>query len=894
MKYFTLFFFTISVLIYPQSENYKQVKIYLQDRNEITSLLQMGLEFDHAEYTKDNAIIVFLSEAEFSILQSSGFNYEILIDDWFEHYNSRPLLTESEKQQSINESVRQFNVSGFGYGSMGGYYTLAEIYAELDTMHMLYPNIITEKFIIGYTIENRPIYAVKISDNPNVNEDEPQAHFNALIHAREPQAMMTIMYYMYYLLENYGTDPEATYLVNNREIYFVPCINPDGYEYNRQTNPNGGGFWRKNRRNNGGSYGVDLNRNFGYQWGYNNVGSSGTPTSETYRGTAPFSEPETQAIRNFCNSKNFKTVLNYHTYGNLLLFPWSYISTPTSDNAVFVEYSSDMVGYNGYENGQPPIILYEVNGSSDDWMYGDQISKPKIFAMTPEVGGSFWPSQSLIFPLAQENVKPNLYYTWAAGEFVNLVNAGFSQQLFNPGDFVEIIIPSLRNKGLSDAQNISLTLSSDNPEIIINNGSLTIGDIPSRTTVNNSQNLSFTIGSSMPADILVKMMVTVYTNGTPMLVDTMSFITGTPTTVFIDTTNNPLNLWTITAAPLSSPKWEETTTTYYSAPNSYTDSKTGNYINNATVTMTLTNSLDLSQYNNPKLVFWTKYDIESNWDYGWVRVSTNNGATWTPLEGIYTEPGVGSFQPSGQPVYDGVQSAWVREEMSLTGYTGSQVKFQFQLVTDGAVTRDGWYVDDISVEAYTIIPVELTSFTANLIDNKVTLKWSTASELNNHGFEIQRNRSSEERSYVTVGYVEGKGTTTETTEYIFVDKSPITGVSNYRLKQVDYDGTYKYYGPVTVEYSGIIDYELSQNYPNPFNPATVIKYSIPQDGEVSIKLYNILGVEIAELVNEYKEAGKHSLEFSVDALDGKIGSGVYFYTLKSGSYTQTRKMILLR
>jgi carboxypeptidase T len=893
MKYFLLFIFAFTFFIHPQTENYKQVKIFVKDQSEVVNLLEIGLEFDHAQKTKDNAIVVFISDDEFSILQSSGYNYEVLIDDWFEYYNSLPALTLQEKQGIIENSKREFNVSGFGFGSMGGFYTLAEIYAELDTMYMLYPDIITQKFVIGYTIENRPIYAVKISDNPNVNESEPQVFYNALIHAREPQAMMTIMYYMYYLLENYGTDPEATYLVNNREIYFVPCINPDGYEYNRQTNPNGSGMWRKNRRNNGGSYGVDLNRNFGFMWGYNNIGSSGTPSSDTYRGTAAFSEPETQAIRDFCNSKNFKTVLNYHTYSNLLLYPWGYISSPSPDNALFVEYSTDMVAYNGYENGQPPIILYEVNGSSDDWMYGEQSTKPKILAMTPEVGSTgFWPSQSEIFPLAQENLMPNLYYTWVAGEFVSLINPSFSQQLFNPGDFVEISIPSLRNKGLSDAQNITLSLSSDNPEIIINDGNITIGNIPSRTTVNNNQKLSFTLGSGMPADITVKMMVTAFTNGIPMLVDTMSFITGTPTIVFIDTTNNPLNLWTITASPSNSPKWEETTTSYYSSPNSYTDSKTGNYINNATVTMTLTNPINLSAFNNPRLVFWTKYDLESGYDYGQVKVSTNNGSTWIPLSGIYTKTGAGSFQPTGQPVYNGIQSGWVREEMSLSGYASNQVKFQFQLKTDEGVTRDGWYVDDISVITYTIVPVELLSFNSELKDNKVNLKWSTGSEMNNQGFEVQR--SQKESGFNTIGFVKGKGTSSESSNYNFVDNSPLTGSSYYRLKQVDYDGSFRYYGPVKVEYSGIIDYELSQNYPNPFNPSTVINYSIPQDGEVSVKVFNILGVEVAELVNEFKEAGKHSVEFSVDSYEGKIGSGVYFYTLKSGSFTQTRKMIVLK
>ena len=618
-KYFllvTLFLFT-ALNILPQ--NYKEVKIYLNDVTDIQTLFNAGMEFDHLTYTKDNAIQTFISDNDFAILQSTGFTYERLIDDWYSHYENLPKLTEFEKQQFIQQSKTDFNVGGFGYGSMGGFYTLAEINAKLDTMYMLYPNLITQKFSVGLSIENRPIYAVKISDNPNVNESEPQVHMNALIHAREPQAMMTIMYYMYYLLENYGTDPEVTYLVDNREIYFVPCINPDGYEYNRQTNPGGGGMWRKNRKlNTGGSYGVDLNRNFGYMWGYDNIGSSGTPSSETYRGTSAFSEPETQRIRDFANSKNFKVALNYHTYGNYLLYPWGYISSPSPDNAIFDEFSTDMVVYNGYANGQPPAILYEVNGSSDDWMYGEQTTKPKIFAMTPEVGTSgFWPTQAEIFPLAIENLQPNLYYTWVAGAFVKMINPSFSQQYFNPSDFVEISIPQLRNKGLSDASSVTLSLTSDNPEITINNGNISVGNILSRTTVNNTQKLSFTIGSGLAADVKVKMIITVATGGTPMYADTMSFIVGTPVIIFADTTNDPAIIWNITATP-ANPKWESTTTSYHSAPNSYTDSKTGNYVSNATVTMTSKDPINLSTYQHPRLSFWTRYDIEENWDYGQV------------------------------------------------------------------------------------------------------------------------------------------------------------------------------------------------------------------------------------------------------------------------------------
>ena len=295
MKSFLTFLFAVTFSVMINAQNYKQVKIYINDKSDYSTLQSAGLEIDHAFWGKDNSLIVYLSDLQFNRLQLTNFKYDVLIDDWFDHYSTQSKLTENEKLSFIQKSKDEFGVEGFGYGSMGGFFTMNEVYTRLDSMFTLYPNIITQKFSIGNTIEGRPIYVVKISDNPNINESEPQVYFNALIHAREPQAMMTVMYYMYYLLENYGIDPEVTYLVNNREIYFQPIVNPDGYEYNRSTNPNGGGMFRKNRRLNGdGSYGVDLNRNFGFQWGYDNSGSSPTPSSETYRGTAPFSEPEIQ------------------------------------------------------------------------------------------------------------------------------------------------------------------------------------------------------------------------------------------------------------------------------------------------------------------------------------------------------------------------------------------------------------------------------------------------------------------------------------------------------------------------------------------------------------------------------------------------------------------------
>lgn len=896
--------FFITFIFTGSAQNFKQVKIFINQPSGVQDLYLAGLEFDHLQYTKDNAIIVFIDEDEFSLLKQTGYNYQVLIEDWYAYYEELPTLTVEEKRQHIQQSIEDYNVSGFGFGSMGGFYTLAEVIAELDTMRMLYPGLITEKASIGSSIEARPIYMVKISDNPEINETEPQVLYTALHHAREPESMMQMIYFMYYLLENYATDPEVQYLVNNREMYFIPVVNPDGYEYNLQTNPNGGGMWRKNRRNNGTCFGVDLNRNYGplFYWNYPNGGSSTDPCSNTYRGIAPFSEPETAAIRDFLGTKNFSNALNYHTYGNLLIYPYGALGHETPDSVTFREFASDMTSYNGYVYGTDlQTVGYSTRGNSDDYHYdGDTVlNSGHIFAMTPEVGSSsdgFWPPQSRIFPLAEENVEPNLYYAWAAGESVMLNNPNYNQQFFNPGDLVEMS-PGFTNKGLATGYNIGVELNSLNSYVTINNGIANFDSIAARTSMQITSPFSFTVAQSAPAEEIVELEIVTSSNAVTMRKDTISFIIGTPAFVFVDTTNNPLSLWTITASP-SNPMWESIFSTYYSPPNSYTDSKNGNYVNNATVTMTLTNALDLSQYNNPRLVFWTKFDIESNWDYGQVDVSSNNGSTWFPLEGEFTEPGVGTFQPNGEPVYDGLKSNWGREEISLQGFTAEQFKVRFQLNTDGWVTRDGWYVDDIGIIIYEIVPVELTNFTVHSSKDKVTLNWTTATELNNAGCEIHRSigtdKSADERNWETIGFVDGNGTSSKENVYKFIDENPVEGISYYRLKQIDFDGTFRLYNEVKIEFSTVKEYALEQNYPNPFNPSTTINYSIAEGEHVNLTVYNLLGSEVTVLVNEQQEAGRHTVEFSTEKLEQKLGSGIYLYTLKAGSFVQTRKMIVLK
>ena len=205
-----------------------------------------------------------------------------------------------------------------------------------------------------------------------------------------------------------------------------------------------------------------------------------------------------------------------------------------------------------------------------------------------------------------------------------------------------------------------------------------------------------------------------------------------------------------------------------------------------------------------------------------------------------------------------------------------------------ALSRDT--VSDYSNLAEIIIPVELVSFTASTSKGTVTLNWSTATETNNNGFEIQRKL--ENSAWEKISFVEGHGTTTETQNYQFIDNiSDIKATSlAYRLKQIDYDGSYEFSDEVEVTNLAPTDFALHQNYPNPFNPVTVIKYSLPQESVVAIKVYDMLGEEIMTLVNKKQEAGTYNIDFN----GSNLVSGIYIYQMKAGSFVKTKKMLLMK
>lgn len=394
---------------------WKAATIMLEGKS-ISTLLDLGIALDHGHYHPGESFHGDFTTTELERIHAAGFRIDLT------SYHKHPISSRNAPDNcEINQDVAPFYPlpSYYEFGSQNGFLSLSEIYESLELMEALYPNLITVKKPIANfrTVENNQIFYVKISDNPNVDENEPEVLFTALHHAREPLSMSQMMFFMWHLLENYSRDTMIAKLVNNRELFFIPCLNPDGYLFNEVTDPSGGGMWRKNRNPNRDGIGTDLNRNYDEGWGFDDDGSSPLGTSETYRGINAFSELETKAISQFCENRSFVIAMNYHSHGNKLIIPWGYLDKPTEDSAIYLSMASEMTRYNNFEVGTSlQTLAYKVNGVADDWMYGEQTLKNKTFAFTPEVGYAFWPQRKDIIQLNQSTQYMNFMAAWNAGE----------------------------------------------------------------------------------------------------------------------------------------------------------------------------------------------------------------------------------------------------------------------------------------------------------------------------------------------------------------------------------------------------------------------------------------------------------------------------------------------
>ncbi|NIM92082.1 MAG: hypothetical protein GTO17_14180 [Candidatus Aminicenantes bacterium] len=298
-------------------------------------------------------------------------------------------------------------------GINGAYHSYLEIEADLMALEAAYPQL-AKVFAIGSSLEGRNIYALKISDNVDLDEAEAEVFFVGCHHAREWISVEIPYLLAKYLVENYESDPAIKSLVNRSEIWVVPLLNPDGLEYSIHFYR----YWRKNRRDNGGgSYGIDLNRNYSYNWGFDNEGSSSNPFSNTYRGSAAFSEPETQAVRDFFQQRSIQALITYHSHGQVILYPWGYTSNPAPKDELLEEIAAEMsermeaVKGNIYQYGQAGESLYLTNGDTTDWAFGTYGIPSYTFELPPidALQGGFFNAELEISSIFEDNLPAALY-----------------------------------------------------------------------------------------------------------------------------------------------------------------------------------------------------------------------------------------------------------------------------------------------------------------------------------------------------------------------------------------------------------------------------------------------------------------------------------------------------
>jgi hypothetical protein len=395
--------------IYDQYAGAQQLEINVYAKNKYlrTFVASMGVDIATVDL-KGGYMTVLVSYEELLALYLAGFEVEVVcVWDGIGHFELEP-----------------------------EYHTYPEVVSELSQIETDHSSI-AKVFSLGTSYESRDIPGIKISDNVGTEESEPEIFICALHHAREAATVEVAMYVINQLTDNYGTDQTVTDLVNTREIYIVPIINPDGKVYDDSGGSYGSGrSWRKNRQPCSGGIGTDPNRNYSYMWG--GSGSSGSCTSSTFRGYEPFDAPCTAAVRDFFNAHpDINVLLTYHSHGNLVLWPWGYTYDPISDaddRQVHEIMGQGYASYTGY-TPQQASDLYIADGTTDDWSYGvTQNDAMPCFSFTIEMGNEFYPPPSALPNMCADNYDGVLYFIDCADNPYKVLPTPEPLEITNPSN----------------------------------------------------------------------------------------------------------------------------------------------------------------------------------------------------------------------------------------------------------------------------------------------------------------------------------------------------------------------------------------------------------------------------------------------------------------------------
>lgn len=400
----------IDTTVFDQYQGAQQLEVNVYAKNKYLRTFVACMDVDIAAVNlKEGYMTVFVSYEGLLALYLSGFSVEV-VSNWDDIG-----IMELEPE----------------------YYTYPEVVSELSQIETDHSSI-AKKISLGTSYEGRDIPGIKISDNVGTEESEPEIFICAMHHAREAATVNVAMYIINQLTDNYGSDQTVTDLVNGREIYIIPIVNPDGKVYDDSGGSYGSGrSWRKNRQPCSGGIGTDLNRNYSYGWG--GSGSSGSCTSETFRGYDPFDAPETAAVRDFFNAHpDINVLLSYHSYSNLVLWPWGYTYDPISDaddRQVHEIMGQQYASYTGY-TPQQASDLYLASGTTDDWSFGvTQNDAMPCFSFTVELaGGGFYPPPSSLPGMCSDNYDGALYFIDCADNPYKVLPTPEPLEITNPSN----------------------------------------------------------------------------------------------------------------------------------------------------------------------------------------------------------------------------------------------------------------------------------------------------------------------------------------------------------------------------------------------------------------------------------------------------------------------------
>jgi hypothetical protein len=565
--------------------NFFQEVLVRIDTTQADTFLPKGAEI--IGYNPGHWVDIILPLSRLEELETRHIEYDILIKD-------------------VNSYSQQFR---------GIYHSLAEMETILNDIATNHPDI-TTLYSIGTTYENRDIWCLEITDNPGQHEEEPGVFLMGLHHAREWPSLEICLHIAQTLTESYGTDPDITTLIDNRRIWLVPCVNPDGYHWDHDL----GHDWRKNRHYfpEFGTYGVDLNRNYAGScngvasgsWGSVGIASvTHNPGYETYCGPGPISELETQAVANVFLENDICAAISWHTYGELVMWPWGYTYSNAPDNAYLTQVGQEIASRITQQDGTGTYTpsqssgLYLTTGDTTDWAYGyaHYVQGRATFAFTIEACSSFHPLAGFLDQVCSENLDGALYLLQEAETIKNIVP-------------LSVLPPEIDEMTSDPDGNYVVSWQEQNPDAE-----------PDLFQLDELSDLS----------------------------------------LITDDTEAGADLWDLDG-------FSRSTSRYHSGSHSYKSSTQ----NSVTNTMTSVYPIPVSE--GTMLSFWTWYDIENNWDFAMVEVSTD-GRCYHVLD-----------------TFTGTSLGWKYQEYNLSNYAGKSLFLRFRYTTDELTVKEGFYIDDIS------------------------------------------------------------------------------------------------------------------------------------------------------------------------------------------------------